>query len=109
MVRTHPVTGWKTLFAGGLHCRRVNDVTDFESEQLLSKIISLVGDNHDLQVRFRWNNPGDVGEYNLQIQTMPNTLSNLNSYLGQPLRPALPYPGPLWPRRPHGISHHGYR
>ncbi|KNG91429.1 putative alpha-ketoglutarate-dependent sulfonate dioxygenase [Aspergillus nomiae NRRL 13137] len=60
MVRTHPVTGWKTLFAGGLHCRRINDVTDFESEQLLSKIISLVGDNHDLQVRFRWNNPGDV-------------------------------------------------
>ncbi|KAI1179928.1 putative alpha-ketoglutarate-dependent sulfonate dioxygenase [Nemania sp. FL0916] len=60
MVRTHPTTGWKSLFAGGLHCRRVNGVTEWESKELLEKILRLVADNHDLQVRIRWNNPGDM-------------------------------------------------
>ncbi|KAI2637990.1 putative alpha-ketoglutarate-dependent sulfonate dioxygenase [Hypomontagnella submonticulosa] len=60
MVRTHPVTGWKTLFAGGLHCRRVNGVTEWESQELLEKILRLVADNHDLQVRIRWNTPCDM-------------------------------------------------
>ncbi|EKG19755.1 Taurine catabolism dioxygenase TauD/TfdA [Macrophomina phaseolina MS6] len=62
MVRTHPVTGWKTLFAGGLHCRRVDGVSDIESQELLAKILRLVSDNHDLQVRFRWNTANDIGK-----------------------------------------------
>ena len=62
MVRTHPVTGWKTLFAGGLHCRRVDGVVESESQDLLAKILRLVSDNHDLQVRFRWNGSGDMGK-----------------------------------------------
>jgi hypothetical protein len=62
MVRTHPTTGWKTLFAGGLHCRRVNGVTEWESKELLEKILRLVADNHDLQVRIRWNTPSDFGK-----------------------------------------------
>jgi alpha-ketoglutarate-dependent taurine dioxygenase len=60
MVRTHPVTGWKTLFAGGLHCRRVDGVTEIESQHILNKILQLVVENHDLQVRFRWNGPNDM-------------------------------------------------
>ena len=63
MVRTHPVTGLKTLFAGGLHCRRIDGVSETESQEILAKILHLVTDNHDLQVRFRWNTPGDMGEY----------------------------------------------
>lgn len=62
MVRTHPVTGWKTLFAGGLHCRRIDGVSEAESQELLTKILRLVSDNHDLQVRFRWNTSGDMGK-----------------------------------------------
>ena len=64
MVRTHPVTGWKSLYAGGLHCSRVEGVTMAESQELLAKILRLVSDNHDLQVRFRWESSGDIGECN---------------------------------------------
>ncbi|KAJ2985568.1 hypothetical protein NUW58_g5460 [Xylaria curta] len=60
MVRTHPTTGWKSLFAGGLHCRRVDGVTEWESKELLDKVLRLVADNHDLQVRVRWNTPSDM-------------------------------------------------
>lgn len=61
MVRTHPVTRWKTLFAGGLHCRRIEDVSETESQDILAKILRLVADNHDLQVRFKWETSGDMG------------------------------------------------
>ncbi|KAJ8129388.1 hypothetical protein O1611_g4244 [Lasiodiplodia mahajangana] len=60
MVRTHPTTGWKSLWGGGYHCRRVDGVTDWESKELLEKILRLVADNHDLQVRIKWNGPGDL-------------------------------------------------
>lgn len=60
MVRTHPVTRWKTLFAGGIHCRRINGVTESESQEILAKLLRLIADNHDLQVRFRWQSEGDI-------------------------------------------------
>lgn len=63
MVRTHPITGWKTVWGFGLHVQHIDDVTEIESQELLSKITRLVSDNHDLQVRFRWSNSGDMGKY----------------------------------------------
>ena len=62
VVRTHPITGWKSWFAAGVNCFRIDDVTDMESEQILTKITRLITDNHDLQCRFRWEDPGDLGE-----------------------------------------------
>lgn len=61
-VRTHPITGWKTVFAGALHCMHVNDVTKVESEDLLRKVLEIISHNPDLQVRHHWESPGDLGK-----------------------------------------------
>ena len=60
VVRTNPVTGWKSIFALGHHCQRINELSDAESEHLLQWFVQLVVENHDLQVRHRWANPNDV-------------------------------------------------
>ncbi|KAL4918992.1 hypothetical protein BDW62DRAFT_210162 [Aspergillus aurantiobrunneus] len=60
VVRTNPVTGWKSIFAVGHHVEKVNDLTDDESRHLLDWFVRLVTENHDLQVRFRWQNPNDL-------------------------------------------------
>lgn len=63
MVRTHPITGWKVVWGFGFHVRHIDDVTEVESQELLAKITGLVSNNHDLQVRFRWSNSGDMGKW----------------------------------------------
>lgn len=73
MVRTNPVTGWKSLFGTGhqVHAGWIDNVTETESEIikayctfhlfvritkliLTDKVLKLIAENHDLQVRFRW-------------------------------------------------------
>lgn len=61
VVRTHPVTGWKSVYAMGTHCKKVNGLSPAESQYLLDRIHSMILENHDLQVRFRWQNPSDIG------------------------------------------------
>ncbi|KAI9661080.1 MAG: hypothetical protein M1821_009407 [Bathelium mastoideum] len=60
VVRTNPVTGWKSVFAVGHHAKRVNEVAELESEHLLRWFVRLITENHDLQVRNRWQNVNDV-------------------------------------------------
>ncbi|KAK0708863.1 hypothetical protein B0T21DRAFT_387578 [Apiosordaria backusii] len=57
VVRTNPVTGWKSLFGAGhqVHAGWINGVTERESEILKAYFYQLISENHDLQVRFRWN------------------------------------------------------
>jgi alpha-ketoglutarate-dependent taurine dioxygenase len=57
VIRTNPVTGWKSLFGAGhqVHAGWIDDVTDRESEVLKAYFLQLITENHDLQVRFRWN------------------------------------------------------
>lgn len=57
VVRTNPVTGWKSLFAAGgqVAAGHINDVTDRESDILKAYFLELIASNHDLQVRFKWN------------------------------------------------------
>ncbi|KAI0378110.1 taurine catabolism dioxygenase [Hypomontagnella monticulosa] len=57
LIRTNPVTGWKSLFgaAGQVEAGWVNGVTERESEILKAYFLQLIVENHDLQVRFRWN------------------------------------------------------
>ena len=62
MIRTNPVTGWKSLYSLGNHVEDINDVTDAESRGLIDWFFRLVVENHDLQVRKRWENPNDVGK-----------------------------------------------
>lgn len=60
VIRTNPVTGWKSIFAVGHHVQKINEVTGAESKALLEWFVRLIVDNHDLQVRHRWQNPNDV-------------------------------------------------
>ncbi|WOO83391.1 Putative alpha-ketoglutarate-dependent sulfonate dioxygenase [Vanrija pseudolonga] len=54
VIRTHPVTGWKGLFVNKMFTRRINEVTKEESDVLLAFLFEHIHGNHDLQVRFRW-------------------------------------------------------
>ena len=55
-------TGWKSIFPVGAHVQHINDVTKEESDVLLKWFVQLVQENHDLQVRFRWTAPNDLGK-----------------------------------------------
>jgi alpha-ketoglutarate-dependent taurine dioxygenase len=55
VIRTHPVTGWKSLFAGvGLHVSRINDVTTYEDQMIRDYVLRLITRNHDLVARMHW-------------------------------------------------------
>ena len=70
-VRTHPITGFKTLYAWGIHCQHFNDVTPEENQMLMDMIERLVTRNHDLQARLNWQNPGDIGTFFSPILDFP--------------------------------------
>jgi len=57
VIRTNPVTGWKSLFGAGhqVHAGWIDNVTETESEIIKAYFLKLITENHDLQVRFRWN------------------------------------------------------
>jgi alpha-ketoglutarate-dependent taurine dioxygenase len=42
------------------HVQHINGLTEGESKGLLDWFLRLVVDNHDLQVRHRWQNPNDL-------------------------------------------------
>ncbi|POR35075.1 Putative alpha-ketoglutarate-dependent sulfonate dioxygenase [Tolypocladium paradoxum] len=67
VVRTNPVTGWKSIFPVGGHVRHINGVTEEESKKLLDWFLDLVYHNHDLQVRLKWKNPNDIGTFTLTL------------------------------------------
>ncbi|KAI0551996.1 TauD-domain-containing protein [Xylaria curta] len=60
VIRTNPVTGWKSVFAVGNHVRRIEGLTDDESRHFLDWFVRLIVENHDLQVRNRWQNVNDL-------------------------------------------------
>ncbi|KAK2031338.1 TfdA family taurine catabolism dioxygenase TauD [Colletotrichum zoysiae] len=60
VVRTNPVTGWKSVFPVGGHVKHINDVTPEESRHLLDWFLDLLQKNHEVQVRFRWQNANDI-------------------------------------------------
>lgn len=60
LVRTNPVTGWKSIFPVGGHVQHVNGLTDEESDGLLKWFLDLVYRNHELQTRLKWRNKNDI-------------------------------------------------
>ncbi|KAH8885950.1 taurine dioxygenase family protein [Thozetella sp. PMI_491] len=60
VVRTNPVTGWKSVFAVGPFPKYINELTARESEELLARFRAVITENHDLQVRFKWRNENDI-------------------------------------------------
>ena len=55
IIRTNPVTGWKSVFVNKGFTRRINGVTRDESDMLLRYLFDLIVQNHDAQVRFKWS------------------------------------------------------
>ncbi|KAI8656226.1 hypothetical protein LRP88_12553 [Fusarium phalaenopsidis] len=60
VVRTNPVTGWKSVFAIGNFPQRINELSVRESKELLELLYKRIEENHDLQVRFKWRNKNDI-------------------------------------------------
>ncbi|PYH44698.1 TauD/TfdA dioxygenase family protein [Aspergillus saccharolyticus JOP 1030-1] len=60
VVRTNPVTGWKSVFAVGPFPKVINELTVEESEELLAKFKKIVAESHDLQARLKWKNENDI-------------------------------------------------
>ncbi|SLM37773.1 alpha-ketoglutarate-dependent sulfonate [Lasallia pustulata] len=60
VVRTNPVTGWKSLLGVGNHCQKIDDLTAEESRRLHDWFLQMIVETPDVQCRFRWNNPYDT-------------------------------------------------
>lgn len=60
VVRTNPVTGWKSLFAVGNHVKQIHGLHEDESRKLQRWFQQIIVENHDLQCRLRWNSRNDV-------------------------------------------------
>lgn len=60
VIRTNPVTGWKSLFPIGYNVIGINDVHPDESRGLLDWFSTLLAGNHELQLRHRWINKNDL-------------------------------------------------
>ncbi|RMZ81907.1 hypothetical protein DV738_g2035, partial [Chaetothyriales sp. CBS 135597] len=84
VIRTNPVTGWKSVFAVGHHAKRVNEVSALESAHLLNWFVQLIAENHDLQVRYRWQNEGDIAIWDNRsvYHTATNDYDGLGERLG---------------------------
>ena len=60
VVRTNPVTGWKSLYALGPFPKYINELDSHESEELLALFKRRILDFHDITVRFKWRNENDI-------------------------------------------------
>lgn len=67
VVRTNPVTGWKSIFSVGPFPKQINELNSEESDELLKKFYDMILQNHDLTVRFKWRSPNDLGEFTLSV------------------------------------------
>jgi alpha-ketoglutarate-dependent taurine dioxygenase len=60
LIRTNPVTGWKSVYGIGHHVNQIHGLTKEESQHLKDWFLQLVIENHDLQLRHRWMNENDM-------------------------------------------------
>jgi alpha-ketoglutarate-dependent taurine dioxygenase len=61
VVRTNPVTGWKSVFSVGPFSKRINELSVPESDRLLKEFTDTVAMHPEMQVRHKWRNPNDMG------------------------------------------------
>ncbi|KAF8492247.1 taurine catabolism dioxygenase [Gautieria morchelliformis] len=54
VIRTNPVTGFKCLFVNKTFTKRIVELLPEESDALLEYLFKHISENHDLQVRYRW-------------------------------------------------------
>jgi len=60
LIRTNPVTGWKSVYGIGHHVNQIHGLTKDESQHLKDWFLQLVIENHDLQLRHRWMDENDL-------------------------------------------------
>ncbi|GMG23105.1 unnamed protein product [Ambrosiozyma monospora] len=60
LVRTHPATGWKSLFVNRNMTTRILGVSPVESDIILNYLFDVYEKNADIQVRFKWG-PSEPG------------------------------------------------
>ncbi|KAI1103150.1 TauD-domain-containing protein [Jackrogersella minutella] len=83
VVRTNPVTGWKSVFAVGHHVKSIHGLSEAESRNFLDWFVQLIVENHDLQVRFRWQDPNDLAIWDNRSVYHAATPDYLNQGLGE--------------------------
>jgi hypothetical protein len=74
----------------------INGLTPPESEMILNWLMDMVLRNHDLQCRFRWQGPNDMGTlFSIYLsRTKKGPYTDVRySYLGQPQHGAQRYYG----------------
>jgi hypothetical protein len=54
IIRSNPVTGWKSLYSVLKQVQKINELSEQESVEVLAYLARLVNENHDLQVRMKW-------------------------------------------------------
>lgn len=54
IVRTHPATGWKSLFVNRAMCHRIVGLDKAESDAILNYLFDVYEQNVDIQVRWKW-------------------------------------------------------
>ncbi|CAO3575119.1 unnamed protein product [Mortierella alpina] len=54
VIRTNPVTGWKSVFTNSVFTREINGVSPAESKWILEYLNDLTSKRLDYQARFRW-------------------------------------------------------
>ncbi|KAG0047630.1 hypothetical protein BGZ83_007335 [Gryganskiella cystojenkinii] len=54
VVRTNPVTGWKSIYTNPVFTREVNNVSAQESKWILEYLTDIISKKLDYQVRFHW-------------------------------------------------------
>jgi alpha-ketoglutarate-dependent taurine dioxygenase len=60
IMRTNPVTSWESICAVGQNVSHINGFSEDESNSFLNWFLQLVIENHDLQVRNRWQNVNNI-------------------------------------------------
>ncbi|OUT23812.1 hypothetical protein CAS74_000182 [Pichia kudriavzevii] len=55
LVRTHPATGWKSLYVNRGLTKRIIGVSPVESDLILNYLFDIYEKNADIQVRFKWS------------------------------------------------------
>ncbi|KAJ7579072.1 taurine catabolism dioxygenase [Mycena floridula] len=55
VIRTNPVTGYKSLFVNRGFTKRIVELSQDESDDILEYLFRHISENHDIQVRFKWS------------------------------------------------------
>lgn len=83
VIRTNPVTGWKSVYAIGHHVKMIHGLHEPESQHFLQWFMQLICENHDLQLRHRWENVNDMAIWDNRSTYHAATPDYLFSDLGE--------------------------